>query len=554
MAFVLSVGMLFALIPSSAFAATSSERISKDKSATWDVAGDTATVKLNIPNPEQTQLDSDVVFVLDKSSCGTDTADAATKLANSLVGSVSKSGAKVKVGVVAFDGTSHDLIPMAEYTGTQAQQNALTTAMSSNTIPAAEHVSGTNMQAGLVSAEEMLKADTSTAANRKYVILVSDGLTRLWGTDGKVNDIYYQYSYSDEYGKKTVGDGTGQIPLTACVYFGMIDDWDQVRNGESSATTHYQVPGGDFDAYLTQVKSWVEADGDTYAHDFLTYGNDASSAVAADPTFKYIGHSEFGQHAMSVDRAVYEAHNSFDNLVNVDGYNCYAVNVGSSPFSTAFMGKLNTDAGNKSGINFDDIQNSIIYLVDKGSTVDDAIGANFDVIPDTFKVTLNGTELTCTKTGDGTYSFGTAAEPDQFGLTYTSGSDEHFVWTINENIANADKLELSYQVKLVNKETTAGTYSVDTNKSATIHAKDSNGNVISEDFPVPTLSYTVEATPEPEPETPSNPTTPTTPTKVAKSKAGVPNTGDASNAAMPITIVLCGAAAVFMARKLRSNR
>ena len=104
MAFVLSVGMLFALIPSSAFAATSSERISKDKSATWDVAGDTATVKLNIPNPEQTQLDSDVVFVLDKSSCGTDTADAATKLANSLVGSVSKSGAKVKVGVVAFDG------------------------------------------------------------------------------------------------------------------------------------------------------------------------------------------------------------------------------------------------------------------------------------------------------------------------------------------------------------------------------------------------------------------------------------------------------------------
>lgn len=565
--FVLSVGMLFALIPTSAFAETSAGRISKDKSAAWDVAGDTATVKLNIPNPEQTQLDSDVVFVLDKSSCKQETAKNATPLITALADSINNSGAKVNVGVVAFDGTSHDLLSLKEFTGTTEEQQNLTALFAANSIPEAERMGGTNMQAGLVAAEKMLTADTNTPNNRKYVILVSDGLTRLWtGTDGKVKDIYYQSSYSDLYGTKNVGTGADDIKLSSCDYFGIIDDWDQVRNGESCATNHYQVPGGDFKTYYTQVEEWVKADeanGDIYALDYEKYGNDPigdkvitknADGSLSDPNFTYIGHSDYKNHAMSVDRAVYEAYNAYGALLT-HGYNCYAVNVGSSSFSSAFMGKLNTDAGNSSSINFGDIENSIIFLVDKGTTVTDKIGADFDVVPDTFKVTLDGTVLTCTKTGDGTYSFGTTAEPKQFELTYTSGTDEHFDWVINRNIKNTDTLELSYQVKLVNKKADAGTYEVPTNESATISAVDTAGNPYpAEDFPVPTLSYTVEATPEPEPETPSTPTTTAAPTKVAKAKTGVPNTGDATNAAMPIAIVLCGAAAVFTARKLRSNR
>ena len=58
--------------------------------------------------------------------------------------------------------------------------------------------SGTNMHDGLLKAKAMLDADTTTPANRKYVIMVSDGLTRLFtGADGNVKDIYYQYTYSD---------------------------------------------------------------------------------------------------------------------------------------------------------------------------------------------------------------------------------------------------------------------------------------------------------------------------------------------------------------------
>ena len=145
----------------------------------------------------------------------------------------------------------------------------------------------------------MLRCST-TDANRKYVILVSDGLTRLFtGSDGKTKDIYYQYTYQDMTGDKQVGTEEGQISPKDCVYFGMIDEWTSVRTKETN-TVLRPIPYGSWDTYFSKVKDWVRTDGDAYALNYETYGNDPTEKVKnkvtgeiTDTDFKYIGHNDY---------------------------------------------------------------------------------------------------------------------------------------------------------------------------------------------------------------------------------------------------------------------
>jgi hypothetical protein len=111
LALVLSLVMVLALMPMGAMAAVqypTAWQVSKSKTATALNDADETTVTLSLPSAQET-LTSDVVFVLDKSSCGPETAKAAAGLMTELVNAVKLNKADVKVGVVAFDGTSHIL-------------------------------------------------------------------------------------------------------------------------------------------------------------------------------------------------------------------------------------------------------------------------------------------------------------------------------------------------------------------------------------------------------------------------------------------------------------
>lgn len=491
--------------------------VSKSKIATkLDTNTWTSNVTLSLPSAEEA-LGSDIVFVLDKSSCKKETAASAAQMLTALQSQVQSNGSKIQVGVVVFGGDAWVSYPLEAFPATEAALEELSTALSTRPDGL---MGGSNMHAGLLAAQEMLRCST-TDANRKYVILVSDGLTRLFtGSDGKTKDIYYQYTYQDMTGDKQVGTEEGQISPKDCVYFGMIDEWTSVRTKETN-TVLRPIPYGSWDTYFSKVKDWVRTDGDAYALNYETYGNDPTEKVKnkvtgeiTDTDFKYIGHNDYENHAMSVDRAVYEAYDSFTGMVD-SGYRCYAVLPDSgTPFGTAFMDALNEYAHN-SVIDFAGIGAEILYAVGAGSTVEDKIGDAFDFVPGSLKLTVGGTELESKAEGNVTY-FGDSAEnlnEENFRFKVQYAPDtETFVWTINENVSNFAPVQLTYTVKLTNPETAPGTYGVEdlngektlseaeaekalfTNAYAVLNAKNSAGAPVkAQEFPKPSVSYTVKS-------------------------------------------------------------
>lgn len=150
--------------------------------------------------------------------------------------------------------------------------------------------------------------------------------------------------------------------------------------------------------------------------------------------------------------------------------------------------------------------------ISTGSKVEDTIGNKFTLIPDSFKLTVDGTELKLKKDGE-TYYFGdetVSATAYKFKVTVTKmDSETKFNWDINEAITK-DIVKLSYKLKLTNPKT--GTYGVTdrdgdgkvdgtdtavdptkalyTNESAILYNKE---NTKLAEFPKPSVSYTVSS-------------------------------------------------------------
>ena len=468
--------------------------VSKSKEATALDANKESTITLSLPSAEE-KLASDVVFVLDKSSCKEATAKSAAQMFDDLQAEVKNNASKIQIGVVVFGGDAKVSYSLKSFPETEDGLNELKTALSTRPNGL---MGGSNMHAGLLAAQEMLKG-SATDNNRKYVILVSDGLTRLFtGSDGKTKDIYYQYSYWDVTGKKQVGTENGQIHPKNCVYFGMIGEWVNVRT-QSESDSNYVIPYGSWDTYYSKVEDWVKTDGDTYALDYETYGNDPTEKVRnkitgeiTDSNFKYIGHNDYENHAMSVDRSVYEAYNSFTGMVD-DGYRCYAVLPGTgTPFGSAFIGAMNQYAKN-ANIDFTSIGNDILYAVGTGSTVVDKMGSEFK-FGGLETVTLKvGTEtLTDSTISGNTITFAHDGNATAHVITYDPAEDA-FTWTINENVSNFAPVQLSYKVLLDRPSAEPGDHKVPTNEYAKLTPKDSSGgNGTEQEFPKPEVSYTVD--------------------------------------------------------------
>ena len=464
---------------------------SKDKTATELDNNFNSRVTLSLPSAEK-ELVSDVVFVLDKSSCEEDVTTEALAMLADLGASVKDTGASIKVGAVQFAGRAVVSCELTELTEEAiAEGGAIYSGLKDGKIK-----SGTNLQAGLLEAQKMLEADTDVEDSRKYVIVITDGLTRQFlAEDGTLMTIY---NGLDADGGRVWGSPSGW-----CVANGFVD-------GE------YGIPGGDWNTYYAAVKANVAKDGNTYAHNYDVYGSTPEGEKIPVP---HVPQGETSlTHALCLDRAIYEADKVYSEL-EAANYHCYAVFADDS--TTNELGKAFVEYLNDGSVlDFDMIQNDIYYLLDAGSQVVDIVGQgkdnkgndyNFDVANlDNMTITVGGVELNKVKIqsdefpgrttygffedeiADGNYDFVVTYYPD--GVADADGETrEHFVWSINVPVGNFAPAQFSYDVHLTNPQKAKGEYKVETNVEAVLTPVDSNGTVGStETFPVPELTYEVK--------------------------------------------------------------
>ena len=429
--------------------------VSRSKTATaLDTNTWTSNVTLSLPSAEEA-LASDVVFVLDKSTSAK-MEEQALKMLTALKEQTEKTKAKVKVGVVIFNKQAN-VTPLTDLaTGYETIENAI-----KQTIE-----SGTNTHAGLLAGKQLLDEDTEVAANRKYLIFVSDGITYMYNAEPTVT----AWSFFADAWKHWAGP----------------DNWKS-KYGSNN-------PPASWSARMTEIGKQVEAQGTKYEY---PYGGTATECTPEDDSSK--------NYANSIDKALYLTYQVYQEA-QAAGYNCYAV-VNGRPTDYLWVRYL----ANGQTVDFGKIQNDILYAVSAGSTVEDQMGDAFDFVPGSLKLTVGGTELKSKANGNMTY-FGDDVENlsennCRFKVLYDPTADA-FVWTINENVSNFAPVQLTYTVKLTKPETAPGTYGTEdlkgeknvpadkalfTNKRAVLNAINSAGAPLNPlDFPKPSVSYTVK--------------------------------------------------------------
>ena len=438
--------------------------VTRSKTATaLDTSTWTSNVTLSLPSAEEA-LASDVVFVLDKSMSAEWEGQALEMLA-ALKEQAASTKAKVKVGVVIFNKQANKTAPLTDLaTGYDDIQAAIEQTISS----------GTNTHAGLLAGKQMLDEDTEVAANRKYLIFVSDGITYMYNAEPTV---------------------------TAWSFFA--DAWKHWANPENWNSKYgSNNPPDDWSAWMTKIGAQVEAQGTEYEYPYEPTGTTATKWTPEDATYK--------NYANSIDKALYLTYQVYQEA-KTEGYNCYAVAKESSNnyhWGPAFMDYL----ANGETVDFGKIQNDILYAVSAGSTVTDTIGEKFTFGGvDSFTLKVGTKEIKGVKdaSDENTVNFGEKKKDGKYPYTVTyTPATKTFVWTINENVSNFAPVQLTYTVKLTKPETAPGTYGTEdlkgeknvpsdkalfTNKCAVLKAINSAGATLNPlDFPKPSVSYTVK--------------------------------------------------------------
>lgn len=451
--------------------------VSKSKTATNLDENYESQVTLSLPSAQET-LESDVVFVLDKSTSA-DVEDQMIKMLGDLNAQAEETGAVINVGVVIFNKEAHRELELTQLTTENMGEikAAIRTTISS----------GTNTHAGLLAGKSMLDADTDVAANRKYLIFVSDGITYMYNAEPTVTAWSF---WGDEW-----------------------QNWAGPDNWKSKYSTN-DAPD-DWAAWMADIGAKVTAQGTTYEYPYEGAVKEATPQENWQTAY-----------ANSVDKALYLTNQVYQDAQKA-GYHCYAVRAETNatyPWGPAFMDYI----ANGAKVSFSDIQKDIYYLLSAGSEVVDVIGSgsdyNFDFVDEVSALSMKvGDEvLTAEKIADdpqftdmnatSIYGFSREGELDNYPfvlLYYANGqdgkSDECFVWQINEDVSKFAPVQLTYTVKLTNPKTEPGTYgeydadgsqnkdSLYTNNSATLYPVDSNGDHgTPENFAKPTVSYTVE--------------------------------------------------------------
>lgn len=438
-------------------------------------------VTLSLPSAEE-PLVSDIVFVLDESSCSEPVKEAVGKMLTDLYAQVKDTDAAVQVGAVQFRGC------VTEFA--LKELNDKTAAELTEFMGQRPTVGGSNMSASLLAGEAMLDADTEVEADRKYLILVSDGITYIWD-DEKTEE-------QENFGVNFSNEDMPNHPMLAGP-----DGWD-VKYGRkykpADWSTHFDPK---------QIQRTLENKDSEYVR-----GEDISQNPFVKP-------NEQHAYATTVDIALYKSLLDYNSIASK--YHIHAVLAGvdnemeAYPYGPSFMKFLE---GGKV-LSFDDIQKDIFYLLDDGSKVVDVIGYgsdyHFDFVPEGSKLslTVGGKALKVTQIDDTTFGFGDVNGSSDhknypFVLHYfekgeDGTSDECFVWEIHVPVSSFAPVQLTYAVRLTDPKTEVGIYgkydpdgsqnldTLLTNKEATLYPVASDGTSgKAEQFRKPAVSYEVK--------------------------------------------------------------
>lgn len=522
LACLLALVMLIGLLPVTALAVDAGGTtvpmldVSKSKTATALDADGSTRVTLSLPSAEET-LTSDVVFVLDTSDCVGEVMNQVSGLVAQLKAAQKKNKADIKVGVVVFKGSA---LPMFDGKLVSAEEAETTLDEMIQEVKAAakkdkENVvlryldadkdfiyKGSNLHSGLLGAQALLKDDGAVKDSRKYVVTVTDGMSYYWNDEQ--DNVYGIYSGAESNGPT--------FPLL------LFNAWCEAH--KISMNESYKLPK-DFegwDSYLENAKALEAQDNGKYAINIRETKNKLATnfddvrfstvSILTDNEIPYIPETDKAKHAHGMDYSVTACLNTYQEMVDA-GYQCYTLNprYDIKTFPGLFTSKLN-EMAKKTVIDFNSIQNDILYAVGVGSTVTDYMGYdtskgnnyNFDLVRDSLILTVGGQSLAYKRVDD-TYYFGNTGvnlneNNCRFMVEYTSANDgkEKFVWTINEHVSNFSRVQLSYQLRLRDDARTSKDNYFYTNFRATLTPKDSGGNIGREQtFDRPRVTFGADA-------------------------------------------------------------
>ena len=464
--------------------------LDKSKTATPLDANDESMITLSIPSEGQT-LSTDIVFVVDGSDCFMAVKAEFQRLINELKIIQSQSRATIKIGIVAFGWTSKDVL--------NGLQDLATTDLDSNAILETingYNFHGTNIDTALVRAKKMLDEDGEVLDSRKYLIMVTDGLTWMWEDDETGDAVTNNNWYVTRSGNTTrprFNYGTNVFST------GRLGTWDSFGN---NIPAHWDS----WESYWSQISAWSEADKAdsewSAAHDihFTEYASNASDA-ARDQQYAIpynpeedVKNGGFGpSHALNMERAIYEAYKTYAQIA--EKYNCFTLSTLSPNSKNVFRRFTDMLNGGKQLV-FEDIRDDILYAFDTGSKIKDYVGYgddyDFNFIDDadslTLKLSDSSYEAVKLESEEGvtsTYGFKSIEGTNQTDgvsyavvLKYTQGNskdEEVLNWEFHEGVSNFTSFSLSYKVKLTTKPQGEGEYTVYPNISATLYPKNCKG-------------------------------------------------------------------------------
>ena len=524
--------------------------VTVDKTAT-DLVDDKSNVTLTVGGGEETTA-SDVVFVLDKSA-SSDIRQEAMNMLTELQAQAGE-GNIINVGVVNFE---KGVLEQLELTALNDENyDTIEDAMIFHDVAS----SGTNIYAGLVAGEAMLDADTTVDDADKHLVLVTDGVGYLWG-DGNGNNVFSIYSESISNGEENLYASHETIDWhhDSATYYDEFQDMLKWYN------THSNSIAADMDRYQVTYE-----EGQYKAKDYgVTSNQGENTDWSVIPKFKtensYVPYELESTTASAPDAAIYMVAREWIKIAGK--YNAYAYADPRYEKNGKYLWAYNAisnlgDLGDASyalpenvadykGM-FDAVKSTVLYDIEKG-TVTDVIGSNFDVASlDSFVLTVGGTEMKGTVNGN-TVTF----DNGNYVVTYQPGENEQFTWAINVPVKDGAAVQLTYTVKLVNKATAPGDYTVPTNEEAKLDYTSTTGGQGTEEFPVPEVSYnvpetttvTVTGTPTPD-EHPdiaegiANGTWGAAPTATPAATSTIPQTSDSLPLGALIVVAIVAAGAV----------
>lgn len=461
---------------------TSAGKVTLDKTATALDENDQTDVTLSIGATEEKENVA-VMFLLDKST-SQGMRDEAADMLNYLK---TQTNTNILYNVVIFSGT-------ATSTGWRNIQDDAALDDTLANFANKETTSGTNMDAGIERAFSEM-ATLPTEYENTYLVTLSDGITYVWSDDGEVKCVPIQGLGANGQVENTAQNGA--------------DTWAMMYGYGTSLADIY---GPGMSSFLTAITSKIANTGaDGHVQNY--YGDSS----LANPISTYIYDKEANnevaaKYATGIDFAIYQSATGYaqlesmftnsyafavpeqssdgsDNLSNWDNYpwgkelmeycNSLSSNAGYGEVSNADAAKV-----------FEGIRNEILHEIESG-VVTDYIGADFDLASlESFTMTVGSQTLKGTVNADArTVTFG-----DSYVVTYhpaTANEGEYFTWEVNTPVGAANPITLTYTLDLVNKSTVAGTYEVPTNKSAVLDYISHDGSDGSQEFPVPTVTYTI---------------------------------------------------------------